>query len=51
MEYLGDENTKDKDQLKEMIPKLNESLGHRMIEVVCGALLGFTISLIGYFCF
>ena len=51
VEYLGDENTKDKDQLKEMIPKLNESLGHRMIEVVCGALLGFTISLIGYFCF
>ena len=51
VEYLGDENTKDKDQLKEMIPKLNESLGHRMIEVVCGALLGFTISLSGYFCF
>ena len=51
VEYLGDENTKDKDQLKEMIPKLNESLGHRMIEVVCGALLGFAISLIGYFCF
>ena len=51
VEYLGDENTKDKDQLKEMIPKLNESLGHRMIEVVCGALLGFVISLIGYFCF
>lgn len=51
VEYLGDENTKDKDQLKEMIPKLNESLGHRMIEVVCGALFGFAISLIGYFCF
>ena len=51
VEYLSDENTKDKDQLKEMIPKLNESLGHRMIEVVCGALLGFAISLIGYFCF
>ena len=51
VEYLDDENTKDKDQLKEMIPKLNESLGHRMIEVVCGALLGFAISLIGYFCF
>ena len=51
VEYLGDENAKDKDQLKEMIPKLNESLGHRMIEVVCGALLGFVISLIGYFCF
>ena len=39
VEYLADENAKDKAQLNEMIPKLNESLGHRMIEVVCGAAL------------
>lgn len=51
VEYLSDENAKDEEQLKQMIPKLNESLGHRMIEVVCGALLGFAISLVGYFCF
>ena len=51
VEYLADENAKDETQLNEMIPKLNESLGHRMIEVVCGAALGFAIALIGYFCF
>lgn len=51
VEYLADENAKDKAQLNEMIPKLNESLGHRMIEVVCGAALGFAIALIAYFCF
>ncbi len=51
VEYLGDENVKDNIQLNEMIPKLNESLGHRLIEVICGAVLGFVIALIGYFCF
>jgi acid phosphatase family membrane protein YuiD len=33
-----------------MIPELNESLGHRVIEVICGALLGFSIALLMYFC-
>lgn len=51
VEYLGDESGQNEVQLKEMIPKLNESLGHRMIEVVCGAMLGFAIALIGHFCF
>lgn len=51
VEYLDDEHAQDKEQLKAMIPKLNESLGHRLIEVVCGALLGFAIALIGHFCF
>lgn len=51
VEYLGDENVQDEVQLKEMIPKLNESLGHRLIEVICGAMLGFAIALIGHFCF
>ena len=51
VEYLGDENAQNEVQLKEMIPKLNESLGHRMIEVVCGAMLGFAIALIGHFFF
>ena len=51
VEYLGDENAQNEVQLKEMIPKLNESLGQRMIEVVCGARLGFAIALIGHFFF
>lgn len=51
VEYLGDANEQSEQVLKDMIPKLNESLGHRMIEVICGALLGFTIALISYFCF
>lgn len=51
VEYLDDEKAQDKEQLKAMIPKLNESLGHRLIEVICGALLGFAIALIGYFGF
>ena len=51
VEYLADENAKDKAQLNEMIPKLNESLGHRMTEVVCGAALGAAIALIAHFCF
>lgn len=51
VEYLGNENEQDEQGLQDMIPKLNESLGHRMIEVICGAVLGFAIALIGYFCF
>lgn len=34
--------------LEELIPKLNESLGHRMREVVCGAGLGLLIAVIGH---
>lgn len=52
VEYLeDDENARNDETLREMIPKLNESLGHRMIEVVCGAALGFVVALVGYFCF
>ena len=52
VEYLeDDENARNDETLREMIPKLNESLGHRMIEVVCGAALGFAVALVGYFCF
>ena len=41
VEYLdsGDVNDQEKD-LNDLIPKLNESLGHRVIEVICGALPG-----------
>ena len=39
----------DKKALQDMIPRLNESLGHRQIEVACGALLGFGIAVIAYF--
>ena len=50
VDYLGDESSHDKKMLEDMIPKLNESLGHRMIEVFCGALLGFGIALLFHFC-
>ena len=39
-------NDQEKD-LNDLIPKLNESLGHRVIEVICGALLGVAIAVIG----
>lgn len=45
-EELIDE--KEKRELKDLIPKLNESLGHRVIEVVCGALLGFAIAVVAH---
>lgn len=35
-----------KEDLRELIPRLNESLGHRIVEVFCGAMLGFFIALI-----
>ncbi len=52
VEYLensDDEN--EREAIKELIPRLNESLGHRQIEVACGALLGFAIAAIGHFFF
>lgn len=39
----------DKKALQDMIPRLNESLGHRVIEVICGAVLGFAIAVIAHF--
>lgn len=44
--YLDDTDELDKEDLKTMIPKLNESLGHRVVEVICGALLGIGVSTI-----
>lgn len=46
-----DDSELDKEQLKEYIPKLNESLGHRLIEVICGAILGFAVSIVTHFAF
>lgn len=48
VEYLdsGDVNDQEKD-LNDLIPKLNESLGHRVIEVICGAALGIVIAFLG----
>lgn len=40
------DDEEEKEALKDMIPRLNESLGHRQIEVACGALLGFAIAVI-----
>lgn len=50
VEYLdsGDVNDQEKN-LNDLIPKLNESLGHRVIEVICGALLGIAIAVVGQF--
>ena len=44
VEYLdsGDVNDQEKN-LNDLIPKLNESLGHRVIEVICGALLALPL--------
>lgn len=38
----------EKQALSELIPKLNESLGHRVREAICGAGLGFVIAIIGH---
>ena len=49
VEYLNNsENQENKNALAELIPRLNESLGHRVIEVICGALLGFAIAFIAH---
>ena len=49
MEYLNNsEDQENKNALAELIPRLNESLGHRVIEVICGALLGFAIAFIAH---
>ena len=48
-EYLNNsEDQENKHALAELIPRLNESLGHRVIEVICGALLGFAIAFIAH---
>lgn len=44
--YLSDNDHPDTDEIKSLIPRLNESLGHRVVEVICGAILGIAISII-----
>lgn len=44
-----DDSCDGKRALRELIPKLNESLGHRIREAVCGAALGFAIAIIYHF--
>lgn len=46
LEKNDDDTNAENDFIHDMIPKLNESLGHRRIEVACGALLGIVIALI-----
>ena len=49
VEYLNNsEDQENKNAVAELIPRLNESLGHRVIEVICGALLGFAIAFIAH---
>lgn len=43
-----DEDSQGRKALQELIPKLNESLGHRIREAVCGAALGFLIAIIAH---
>lgn len=50
VEFLEqDDCPEGKNALRELIPKLNESLGHRLREAICGALLGFAIAMLGHF--
>lgn len=52
VEYLEKADDEGKRQaMQELIPKLNESLGHRRIEVACGALLGFGIAFLAHILF
>ncbi len=44
--YLDDSKPHDRKELEEIVPKLTESLGHRYVEVFCGATLGVVIALI-----
>lgn len=49
VEYLEKtEGCRDPQALRQLIPKLNESLGHRIREVICGAGLGFLIAILGH---
>ena len=38
-----------KQALHDLIPRLNESLGHRVREVICGAALGFAIAFAAHY--
>lgn len=46
LEKCDDEDTRQ--ELHDLIPRLNESLGHRVREVICGAALGFLIAFIAH---
>lgn len=48
VEFLEEEDQDGRQALRELIPKLNESLGHRVREALCGAGLGFLIAVIGH---
>ena len=50
VEYLEEEQSPEGQRaLRGLIPKLNESLGHRVREAICGAGLGFLIAMLGHF--
>lgn len=44
VEHLDESD--EKHELQKLIPRLNESLGHRMIEVICGGILGILVAVI-----
>ncbi len=49
VEFLESEGSPEGQRaLRELIPKLNESLGHRVREAICGAGLGFLIAILGH---
>lgn len=46
VKYLGENEKPDIDKINHIIPELNESLGHRKIEVLGGVILGIVISVL-----
>ncbi len=46
VDYMEENEHPDKEKLKHIIPQLDESLGHRIVEVICGAGLGIVIAVI-----
>lgn len=46
VDYLEEADEEKKSDLDKLIPTLKETIGHRLIEVICGALLGFAIAFI-----
>ena len=50
VEYLeASDDEASRKALHDLIPRLNESLGHRVREVICGAALGFGIAFVAHF--
>ncbi len=51
VKHLQEDKDPDFEKLQKLIPKLNESIGHRQIEVFCGMILGIVISILNHIIF